>query len=478
VEKLERFVVAWDFTQAAEKVNSSEGDRQAIVDQMHDYEETERALLGEVSLCSKKIEEIIATRDSETEGILQKLKLVENDLSKELVKQNTLLSNQKDLMQAEHTNRHNLKKQIDSAENLLADKQVKLTSVERELVQKEAVAQQAEQEAILSRERYQNAVAGVVDEQTSTDILSIPEQVATWEKRARESHSQLQTNNLTAQHMQTSIAQLRQNQISQRQGYELSQQSVTASRDKLRALEGRHNTLSGNMSSETTLRNQVNVLRSNTQVIRDGVEKLSAQLEARLSFDFANPCKGFDRSKVKGLVAKLIAVPNRVHATALEVVAGAKLFQVVVDNENTGKLLLQHGQLKKRVTILPLNKIDSRTLSAAVVNRAKEIARAHHSTVNLAIELVTYDESVSAAIGHVFGQTLICENAEAAQAIAFDKQVRTKCVTYDGDVYDPSGTLTGVRNNGWNCAFSQLTSFVDYRVLKMISASYLQSLKS
>ena len=46
-------------------------------------------------------------------------------------------------------------------------------------------------------------------------------------------------------------------------------------------------------------------------------------------------------------------------STALEVVAGGKLYQVVVDTEVTGKALLSKGQLQKRVTIIPLNKIDA-----------------------------------------------------------------------------------------------------------------------
>lgn len=43
----------------------------------------------------------------------------------------------------------------------------------------------------------------------------------------------------------------------------------------------------------------------------------------------------------------------------------------------------------------------------------------------------------------VFGNTLICKDAEAAKRVTFDKNVRMKSVTIDGDVYDPFGTLSG-----------------------------------
>lgn len=44
---------------------------------------------------------------------------------------------------------------------------------------------------------------------------------------------------------------------------------------------------------------------------------------------------------------------------------------------------------------------------------------------------------------YVFGSTLICEDAESAKRVTFDPAVRLKSVTLVGDVYDPSGTLSG-----------------------------------
>lgn len=46
-----------------------------------------------------------------------------------------------------------------------------------------------------------------------------------------------------------------------------------------------------------------------------------------------DPEKNWDRSKVKGLVANLFTVTDVSNATALEVVAGGRLYNVVVDSE-------------------------------------------------------------------------------------------------------------------------------------------------
>ena len=75
--------------------------------------------------------------------------------------------------------------------------------------------------------------------------------------------------------------------------------------------------------------------------------------------------------QVHGLVAELIDVADASTGTALEITAGGKLFNVVVQDEVVGKKLLSRGQLKRRVTIIPLSKIASNPIKDDVVQRAK-----------------------------------------------------------------------------------------------------------
>ena len=89
-------------------------------------------------------------------------------------------------------------------------------------------------------------------------------------------------------------------------------------------------------------------LENDVSNLRDIIETLSAQIEGRLAFNFSDPVRGFDRSKVKGMVARLIKVKQPENATALEVVAGGRLYQVVVDEAITGKALLNKGKLRRR----------------------------------------------------------------------------------------------------------------------------------
>jgi SMC proteins Flexible Hinge Domain len=93
---------------------------------------------------------------------------------------------------------------------------------------------------------------------------------------------------------------------------------------------------------------------------------------SQLDFNYTPP-PGFDVRKVKGLVASLLELKPEDHgkSTALEIAAGGKLYNVVVEDERVGKDLLERGGIKKRVTLIPLNKIRAFKLSAEV--------RLHHT---------------------------------------------------------------------------------------------------
>ncbi|ODO05464.1 hypothetical protein I350_04514 [Cryptococcus amylolentus CBS 6273] len=163
---------------------------------------------------------------------------------------------------------------------------------------------------------------------------------------------------------------------------------------------------------------------------------------AAIDFTYSDPEPNFDRGKVKGLVANLVDLDedNFKSSTALEICAGGRLFNVVVHDEKVGSKLLKNGNLKKRVTIIPLNKIDSTRIAAEKLAAAHKVAP---GKVDLALDLVGYPKDVSSAMAYVFGRTFICADKRTAEAITFDKSIGVKSVTTEGDVYDPSGTLSG-----------------------------------
>lgn len=215
-------------------------------------------------------------------------------------------------------------------------------------------------------------------------------------------------------------------------------ESARKSRDKLDATL---KSMDWDEAKESSLRDRKDV---ESKAVRQLLEKRDAVKSklAVLDFDYADPVRGFDRSQVKGLVASLVSVSQEhfTAATALEVCAGGRLYNVVVENEVVGSQLLDKGQLRKRVTMIPLNKINAFVASAKTLDAVKKVSK---DRAHLALTLVGYEDEVSAAMAYVFGNTLIAQDSEVANAVTFNKDIRMKSVTLDGDIYDPSGTLSG-----------------------------------
>ena len=137
--------------------------------------------------------------------------------------------------------------------------------------------------------------------------------------------------------------------------------------------------------------------------------------------------------------ASLVSVKDPKHSCALEICAGGRLYNIVVANEQTASQLLDQNTFQRRVTFIPLNKIVPFTIPQYKIDRTKS---SYEGFVELASNLVAYDDrKIQPAVDYVLGGCFVCSNKETAKKIAFEQKCRA--ITLDGDIYDPSGTLTG-----------------------------------
>ena len=83
------------------------------------------------------------------------------------------------------------------------------------------------------------------------------------------------------------------------------------------------------------------------------------------------------------------------------------------------------------------------------------MAKDLNTTAQPAIELVGFDEEVRSAIEHVFGSTLVVDGMQAANSICDGTKTRT--VTLDGDVYEPSGLISGGSKDNLGSTLSKIS---------------------
>ena len=146
---------------------------------------------------------------------------------------------------------------------------------------------------------------------------------------------------------------------------------------------------------------------------------------------------------IHGPVAQLGEVEDR-HRLALEVAAGARLGQVVVDDDRIAARAIELLKSRRagRLTFLPLNKIRAPGgggSSAAFARGARPGGDSGAGMIGRAVELVRFEPVYDQVFAYVFGDTLVFSDlASARQQLG-----RSRAVTLDGELLEKSGAMTG-----------------------------------
>ena len=144
---------------------------------------------------------------------------------------------------------------------------------------------------------------------------------------------------------------------------------------------------------------------------------------------------------VFGTVAELGQV-NKKFAHALEMAAGPKLQNIIVDTDKTAAECIDYLKQGKlgAAAFIPLNKIRASDISDEDRRTAK--GQGIH---DFALNLVTFKSDFQKAFAHVFGNTLVVDSIVVARKIGIG---RIRMVSLDGDLAEGSGVMRGGFNSG------------------------------
>jgi len=441
LERLTRVVVAHDYVRYQEKLQQSASDLEAKKQRQKDLEESAVRLKSEMSHLEEDVQRVKAQRDKELRkgGKAQALEEAVKKHANELVRLATVVDLKRSSVAEEKERRTAGEKAVAELEATLKEKtktyekiKAKFDSAKEALEKQRQEAESKEellqtlQTGVASKEGQENGYQGQLQDARNRVTAAVTEQeqakikIAHLEKRIKEEEPRARK----AQEQNAGLIR-----------------DIDGLKSQAQRLERELAKMGYQPGAEEEAYRQEGVLQQTIRNLRQEADGLKRKV-ANIDFNYADPVPNFDRSKVKGLVASLFTLDKRFTqaGTALEICAGGRLYNVVVDTAETGTQLLQGGRLRKRVTIIPLNKIAAFKASAQTIATAMQIAP---GKVDLALSLVGYDEEVSAAMEYVFGNTLICADADTAKRVTFDPNVRMRSITLEGDAYDPSGTLSG-----------------------------------
>ena len=139
--------------------------------------------------------------------------------------------------------------------------------------------------------------------------------------------------------------------------------------------------------------------------------------------------------RIYGNISKLIEY-NEKYTNAISVAGGGRLNSIVVDDDRVAQECIENLKAKRlgRLTFIPLNKISAGTDR----QRAVELVNSGEA-IDFVRNLVSYDSKFEKAMKYAFGDTVLMDSMEHARK----HMTGVRIVTLEGDVFDPSGAMTG-----------------------------------
>ncbi|KAK9292222.1 hypothetical protein L1049_020184 [Liquidambar formosana] len=455
LDRLKRFCIAYEFVQAEKIRHSAVNGVEQIKAKIVEIDDNTEKMQAEIQEMETQVSNLTAQKEASMGGEVKTLSEKVDALSHDLVRETSVLKNQEETLRTE---KQNAEKIVRSIEELKQSVEERASAVKKA---EDGAADLKKQVEELSRslEECENEYQGVVAGKSSgNEEKCLEDQLGDAKVAVGDAETELKQLKTKISHCEKELKEKAHQLMSKREEAIAVENELSVRRKDVEDVRMALESLSYKEGQMEALQKDRAVELELVQNLKDETRILSGQL-ANVQFTYRDPVKNFDRSRVKGVVAKLIKVKDGSTMTALEVAAGGKLFNVVVDTENTGKQLLQSGDLRRRVTIIPLNKIQTHTVPPRVQHAAAKLVGVE--SAELALSLVGYDEELKSAMEYVFGSTFVCKTIDAAKEVAFNREISTPSVTLEGDIFQPSGLLTGGSRKGGGDLLRQLHALAE-----------------
>uniref|UniRef100_A0A7N0ZUI2 SMC hinge domain-containing protein n=1 Tax=Kalanchoe fedtschenkoi TaxID=63787 RepID=A0A7N0ZUI2_KALFE len=455
LDRLRRFCIAYEFVQAERIQGAAVAEVEQMKAKITDIDDVSEAMRSKIQDLDTTLAKLTAEKEADMGGEVKVLSDKVDSLSHDLIKATSVIKNQEETLLAEKKN----------AEKILKN----INELEQSVNERDAAVKRAEDGSAHLKVRYEELSKNLADFEANYQGLLTGKGSGNDDKCLED---QLGDARIAVGNSETEVKQLKtkirhcEKELKEKTRLLLSKrEEAVAVKEELSILKNDVDSVRRALESVPYKEGQIEALQQDratelesVQKVEDEIRILSGRL-ANVELTYRDPTKGFDRSKVKGVIAKLIKVKDSNTMTALEVAAGGKLFNVVVDTETTGKQLLQNGDLRRRVTIIPLNKIQPNVVPPRAQQTTARLVGKENA--ELALSLVGYHEELKSAMEYVFGSTFVCKTLDAAKEVAFNREIRTPSVTLEGDIFQPSGLLTGGSRKGGGDLLRQIHALSD-----------------
>ncbi|XP_052188076.1 structural maintenance of chromosomes protein 2-1-like [Diospyros lotus] len=455
LDRLNRFCVAYAYVQAEKIRDTAIHSVQEIKGKISEIDDNTERMCTEAKEMETKVSKLTAEKEASMGGEVKILSEKVDALSHDLVKESSVLKNQEESLNTEKENAEKIARSIEELKHSVEEKAHAVKNAEDGAADLKNRVEELHKNLEEDEKDYQGVLAG---KSSGNEDKCLEDQLGDAKVAVGNAETELKQLKTKINHAEKELKEKTQQLLSKREEAVAVEHEFNVRRKEVETIKLALESLAYEEGQMEALQKDHAAELEMVQKLKEETRILSAQL-ANVDFTYRDPVSNFDRSRVKGVVAKLIKVKDGSAMTALEVTAGGKLFNIVVDTENTGKQLLQNGNLRRRVTIIPLNKIQSHPIAPRLQNAAARLVGKGNAEV--ALTLIGYDQELKSAMEYVFGSTFVCKNVDAAREVAFNREIGTPSVTLEGDIFQPSGLLTGGSRKGGGDLLKQLHALAE-----------------
>ncbi|CAG2108738.1 unnamed protein product [Medioppia subpectinata] len=458
LESLTKVFIAFQFLKEEENCLKASHNIEAKNDEIKGNQQ----LIAEAETKAKDIETNIKTlekkKDEEFGG---KLSQLEDKLKSE------------QLSEAKHTGELNIasdelkekeKKEIQFCKNLEGDrkitgsKQKQLDSFSEKLDRLRGDNELKEETLKKAEKDFEDISAGKSRAQEGEASATLADQLMTAQKEIATAETDIKKAEMKIKHSKSELNKKDAEVKKVKNTYEKDMKEINAMNSEVEKLRRDLEGLGFDEQRHTDLRANLGQTKRQIDKLSDEISSAESQM-SRVRFDYKDPHHNFDRSAVIGVVCNLFRVRDTKYAYALEKAVGGRLYNVVMRDSQSAKAILDRGQLRERRTLIPLDRIQGYDADPRALKRARNIVG--HENVDYAINYVDYDPSLSVAMKHVFGDTMIVPDMEIAKRIVYE--VHKTAVTLDGEVIEPSGVLSGGSTSQGTQLLAKVAEILDKR---------------
>ncbi|XP_026722519.1 structural maintenance of chromosomes protein 2 [Athene cunicularia] len=439
LERVDRTYIAYQFFLAEETKASAANKLKKFQTSVKNLQESMAENEKVMTKLNEEVEEMEKKRQMKVGGMLPSLEEALSESQRANTRAQSTLDLIKQNLKSEEIKYKNMLEGMQEESKLLISKEEEIKKTEEELNALQE-ASRKDAAALAVAQHHFNAVSAGLSSSDDGEEATLAHQMMTCKNEISKAETEAKQAQMKLTYAQKELKTKEVELKKKDGGFERDQIALRAVRETKANLENKMQKLNYEEEKEKdVLAKQVALARDISQ-LRELHEDLMARFP-HLRFEYRCVGKTWNPHSVKGLVVSLVTVKDLSKAKALEVTAGGKLYNIIVDTEVTAKKLLEEGELKRRYTIIPLNKISARCVGLKTIELAQTLVGPDN--VYLGLSLIEYESELQKAMEYVFGTTLICDNLDNAKKVAFDKRIMMRSVTFDGDVFDPQGTLHG-----------------------------------